>query len=36
MVKRVSDIVLAVCIQLLLLPIMLVIALAVKLTSRGR
>ena len=30
MVKRVSDIVLAVCIQLLLLPIMLVIALAVK------
>jgi putative colanic acid biosynthesis UDP-glucose lipid carrier transferase len=35
MVKRVSDIMLAVLIQLLLLPIMLVIALAVKLTSRG-
>jgi len=35
MVKRISDIVLAVLIQLLLLPIMLVIALAVKLTSRG-
>ncbi len=35
MVKRLSDIVLALVIQVLLLPVMVVIALAVKLTSRG-
>ena len=35
MVKRISDIVLALLIQLLLLPVMLAIALAVKLTSPG-